>query len=102
MSRAHRGLAENYPGPVAPANPDVQERARHYLKRTNNTDLLEILGLADPEPTAPGTCGHCGEPLPMSQAAGRTANRWRGYCNPTCAGAAGAAKSKTVTSSEGV
>jgi len=102
MSRAHRGLAENYPGPVAPQDPDVRANARRYLERTNNADLLEVLGLADPEPPAPGTCGHCREPLPMSQAAGRTGNRWRGYCNPTCAGLAGAAKSKTTTSSEGV
>jgi hypothetical protein len=92
-----RGGVDNYPPPVVALNEQMYVDARNYIVRTGNTDVLEALGLADPDTTQPGRCKHCTEPLPMSQAASRGKNRFRGYCNARCAGAAGHAKAHATT-----
>ena len=48
--------------------------AASYLTRTGNGDLLPILGLAAGR--TPGTCRHCGQPMPVSSAASSD----QGYC----------------------
>lgn len=44
---------------------ETQAAATRYLTRTDNADLLPILGLGDPAPTVvPGNCPICGNRLP--------------------------------------